>query len=87
MFKRRGNRVKPLLDIHHEFLSNGRYPDLLYVAMQNGAVVRYVIAKQMPVVVHAGDDGWEPGADEVVGYKRKTAEASDQLAPAETEKV
>lgn len=86
--RRRGNRVKPLLDINCDYLTGGIYPDILYVTMRNGHIVRYVIAEPMKVVIRAGDGGWEQTGNEVVGYKRKTAEASDQLAPAETlEKV
>ena len=68
-FKRRGNRVKPLLDIHCQWITGNPDPDIVDIAMRNGRVVRYVnVAKA--VRIHTGKDGWEKTGVQVEGYKK-----------------
>ena len=67
-FRRRGNRTKPLLDIHCQWNTWNQYPDVVTILMRNGHAVRYVIDSK-PIRIHTGPDGWERGKQDVVGYQ------------------
>lgn len=73
MFKRRGNRIKPLLDIKADWVTGNQYPDYLHVAMSNGRVIPYVIDAR-PIRIHTGKDGWEKTGTQVIGYRNLTDE-------------
>ena len=68
-FKRRSNRIKPLLDIHGRWESErSTYPETLFVAMRDGRIVRYTIDAK-PVSIHVGKNGWERKGTQVIGYQ------------------
>ena len=85
MFKRRGNRIKPLLDIKADWVTGNQYPDYLHVAMSNGRVIPYVIDAR-PIRIHTGKGGWEKTGTQVVGYNRKPQKRVTSLLLRKTRK-
>ena len=79
MFKRRSNRVKPLLPISSSWKSGDKYPDVLNVAMQNGRVVRY-IRDCRTTRLHLGNDGWEKTGNQIVGYEKDAHDDQSRTA-------
>lgn len=78
MFKRRGNRIKPLLDIKADYVTGNQYPDYLHIAMSNGRVIPYVIDAK-PIRIHTGKDGWEKTGTQVIGYKKPQKRVTNLL--------
>ena len=71
VFNRRGNRIRPLLNIHGEWKTGeSTYPETLSVAMADGRVVRYFIGTQ-PVKLYVGKNGWQKTGREAIGYQYK----------------
>jgi hypothetical protein len=71
-FRRRGNRIRPLIDIHGQWLTQySTYPEITSVAMRDGRVVRYVIDAK-PVRLHLGRNGWEKTGYQMIGYQYRT---------------
>lgn len=69
VFNRRGNRIRPLLDLHGQWLDDrSTYPDELHVAMRDGRVVRYGLLNN-PMRLCVGKHGWQSSGYVVVGYQ------------------
>ncbi len=69
VFNRRGNRIRPLLDLHGRWLDDlSTYPDELHVAMRDGRVVRYGLLN-VPMHLNVGQNGWKPSGYVIVGYQ------------------
>lgn len=70
-FRRRGSRIRPLLEISGTWWkSSSTYPELLRIPMRDGRVIRYVMDAQ-PIAIHVGKDGWRKTGYEIVGYQYK----------------
>lgn len=70
-FKRRSNRIKPLLNYHGVWSSHeSTYPDYMMIAMRDGRVVRY--ARDIrPIRLNVGKNGWQFSGHIAVGYQYK----------------
>jgi len=76
VFNRRSFRIRPLLDIHGQWLDpRSTYPDELQVAMRDGRVVRYGLLSN-PTRLHVGKHGWQSSGNEVVGYQYRAEKKS-----------
>ena len=72
-FKRRGNKIRPLLDVNAIWKSgSSTYPEMIRIPMEDGRVIRYTIDRK-PIAIHTGKNGWETNGNEIIGYRTKKA--------------
>lgn len=67
-FKRRGNKIRPLLDVNAIWKSgSSTYPEMIRILMEDGRVIRYTMDRK-PVNIHTGVNGWKETGWQIVGY-------------------